>query len=1004
MAIDPRDIKKAQDLLDALEKVQKKVSEIKGEPVKFEFEGKSPEDLAKEFGGVDKAITKITSRLKETKGELNNVLDGTSEFASLTNAIASEFANLPTALKKSQNQFKKINGFAYQLTEISADLSNYSKQDVVNLKKKTDLEFKRASLNADNLARELKDAKEKLELENQYLSIEQAGGKEGSKLQQNRVKKQAQLVEEMEAALSASQDELGLITDKDNAFNKVLGRVDQINKNLGITGATLKGAGKLVNKLGFSNLAEHFDKGAQAAKDLAAKIEEGDENLTAFQKRFPKTATMVKGLGVSLGGALRSIFTDPLTLLVSLGAVLVKTFKHLDKEAAELGKSLGITRSSANQMLESIEKAAVSSGDMNLNTERLLNAQLGISKAMGTTVRLTNQQLSDQAYLAEFTGLQGEELVNSYKASLLVGKSQEAIFNTVVGQNDSIFSANELYKEAVNTTGQIAVNLGNNPAAIAKAVAEAKRLGINLDTARSMADSTLDFESSIAAEMEAQVLTGKSINLNRARELAFQGDQVGAAKEMLRQVGSTEEFSRMNVLAQKSLAEAMGLSVDELANQLRESEANAKIEQRRQELIAQGVDARQAELRAQAENQTLGEVFNNIMKKLGDLVSKLVLPLMQKISVAIGDGNKVMERLKAGFSSVATISGGLFNSVDDTKYATASILPSVEKIGKFFGDAYNFVAGIPDKFNELKNSTTFQLISGLFSSKAGKLTLAAGGIGLLTKSLMGRGSRANPIYTIISGAGALGDMFQRFLAPKGPKGPLTKTGKPDMRFNANKVQPKTSMLGKIGQSISGGLKTLGSSLATTITKIPGMGAVAKTAGNVVKGGKNIISKVAGSGLVKGLGKVASKGFLKRIPILGSLVGVGFAVDRLMKGDFAGAAMEAGSAGLGLLDLVAPGVGTGLSLAADAAIAARDYKKASEAEMSEGITPESGDQLSDFVIKSLPEDSLVMAGGTQFGKETNDLLRQVLAAINTGGDVYLDGVKVGNTLSLASYKL
>ena len=103
MAIDPRDIKKAQDLLNALEKVQKKVSELKGEPIIFEFEGKSPEDLAKEFGGVDNAIAKITANLRNTKGELNNLLDGTSEFASLTNAIASEFANLPTALKKSQS-------------------------------------------------------------------------------------------------------------------------------------------------------------------------------------------------------------------------------------------------------------------------------------------------------------------------------------------------------------------------------------------------------------------------------------------------------------------------------------------------------------------------------------------------------------------------------------------------------------------------------------------------------------------------------------------------------------------------------------------------------------------------------------------------------------------------------------------------------------------------------------------------------------------------------------
>ena len=46
----------------------------------------------------------------------------------------------------------------------------------------------------------------------------------------------------------------------------------------------------------------------------------------------------------------------------------------------------------------------------------------------------------------------------------------------------------------------------------------------------------------------------------------------------------------------------------------------------------------------------------------------------------------------------------------------------------------------------------------------------------------------------------------------------------------------------------------------------------------------------------------------------------------------------------------------------------------------------------------------MAGGTNFGKETNDLLRQLITAVNDGGDVMLDGVKVGSTLSAASFKL
>ena len=967
MAIDPRDIKKAQDLLDALEKVQKKVSEIKGEPVKFEFEGKSPEDLAKEFGGVDNAITKITSRLKETKGELNNVLDGTSEFASLTNAIASEFANLPTALKKSQNQFKKINGFAYQLTEISADLSNYSKQDVVNLKKKTDLEFKRASLNADNLANELKLAKEKLEDEEAYLSREQAGGKEASKLQQNKVNKQAQLVEEMEAALSASKDELGLIGEKDKAFNKVLGRVDQINKNLGITGATLKGAGKLVKKLGFSNLAEHFDKGAQAAKDLAAKIEEGDENLTAFQKRFPKTATMVKGLGVSLGGALKSIFTDPLTLLVSLGAAVVKAFKHVDHAIADTGKSLGLTRDAAAAMTKSVKDAAAASGDTFLNMDRLLQSQIEMSKELGTNVQLSAEQLQNTSRLRDLVGLQGAELKNVLTSSMLIGKSQEEMYNQVVDTNDTIFASNELFQEAASTTGQIAMNLGNNIGAIAQAAGQAKKLGINLETARDMAMGTLDFENSIAKEMEAQILTGKSINLNRARELAFAGDFTGAAKEMLNQVGGIGEFQEMNVLAQQALAESMGMTVDQLSDQIRQREIANKLAAREKELHDQGLTLEEAQLQALRENQTVGERLGNAFAKIGDKLGGLVLPLVEKVA----DG------LESALSFFGGLFGGANKTADELKKmpeALAIATQQGEALKSKFSGVIDFVKGIGSyvgkMFDGLKGNETLTNILKVAGLVTGGALVFKGAKNLFQgKGLFGSklgASASNPMFvTMGKGSNLASDITSSF----------TKT------FKGKALKGLSTVMG--GKSTMAGRALRGAAAKS-------MGAGVKTA---AKGG----AKAAG----KGLAKAAGKSLLKKIPLVGALAGVGFGISRALKGDFTGAALEVASGLAGTL----PGVGTAASVAIDAGLAARDVMGGSSRgpDTQTQPTPETVN-ASDVTLRTLPEDTLAFAGGTQFGKETNDLLRQLIAAVNQGGDVMLDGVKVGNTLSLSSYKL
>ena len=45
----------------------------------------------------------------------------------------------------------------------------------------------------------------------------------------------------------------------------------------------------------------------------------------------------------------------------------------------------------------------------------------------------------------------------------------------------------------------------------------------------------------------------------------------------------------------------------------------------------------------------------------------------------------------------------------------------------------------------------------------------------------------------------------------------------------------------------------------------------------------------------------------------------------------------------------------------------------------------------------------MAGGTQFGKETNGLLRQLISAVEGGKVINLEGRRVGETLVMSSYK-
>ena len=140
--------------------------------------------------------------------------------------------------------------------------------------------------------------------------------------------------------------------------------------------------------------------------------------------------------------------------------------------------------------------------------------------------------------------------------------------------------------------------------------------------------------------------------------------------------------------------------------------------------------------------------------------------------------------------------------------------------------------------------------------------------------------------------------------------------------------------------------------------------------------------------------------MKKIPGIGLLAGIGFGIQRAIEGDILGASAEVAS---GLASTL-PGIGTAASLAIDAGLVARDLSNQSKIEELE--SPNGGSaKLNDFTIRSNPADTLLMAGGTKFGEETNALLRQLIAEVsNIQGDVYIDGYKAGQSIFAASNNL
>ena len=99
---------------------------------------------------------------------------------------------------------------------------------------------------------------------------------------------------------------------------------------------------------------------------------------------------------------------------------------------------------------------------------------------------------------------------------------------------------------------------------LAEAAVEAAKIGGSLETILTAADKLLDFESSLTAQFKAQVLTGKQLNLEKARQLSLEGDIAGFTQEIQSVIGGLGDLQALNVVQRQAVADAIGISVREL--------------------------------------------------------------------------------------------------------------------------------------------------------------------------------------------------------------------------------------------------------------------------------------------------------------------------------------------------------------------------------------------------------------------------------------------------------
>jgi hypothetical protein len=321
---------------------------------------------------------------------------------------------------------------------------------------------------------------------------------------------------------------------------------------------------------GVKNLTKGFDKAAEASKEAAASmVTINEDGIASSLTGLDKFKAGLKGLSAGVGELMKAF--GPIAILGKVFQGMMKA----DKSAGEIAKGLNISTKEAGKLSAEMLKASRTSDELGVTYDGQKHALKAINAELGTSTSISAKTLATFSKMENLAGMTQEQMMGIGKLSFATGKDMEKMTGEFLAQAKSaslkrgvLLNEKKLMADISNVSAATTLSLGKNPKAIANAVATAKALGMEMSRVEGIANNLLDFESSIEKELEAELMLGKNINLEKARQAALNNDLATVASEIAEQAGSAADFAKMNRLQQEALADAVGMSREELAQTL----------------------------------------------------------------------------------------------------------------------------------------------------------------------------------------------------------------------------------------------------------------------------------------------------------------------------------------------------------------------------------------------------------------------------------------------------
>jgi hypothetical protein len=506
-----------------------------------------------------------------------------------------------------------------------------------------------------------------------------------------------------------------------NIANSLQGRIDSNSKLSNQNATAQQQASSILTAYGdqasiareMSQLtSEDVEQKAKLQSDFDAMGQLIQEELDSMDKRLAVTKDFMAQQGVISDSVknqindaqeLSSLSTEQKSILEQQAQVFDSMKNKVDALGSTLTTFLKRPQAAIGALVIGIGKFAGKFGEVNRELGQSFTQGLNSSTLSATGLGFIFEDTAGtvRELASEFGGVDAATLSTQTNIGLMA--SNMGITNKeAVGLTASFArlngSSNDVAADMIKTTQEFANQNGIIPGAlmadlagsteefalfgkdggknILEAAGYAAKLGVNMSTLSGIADNLLDFESSITKELELGAMLGKNINLDKARQLAYQNDIEGATKATLDELGGIEAFNKMDYFQKKATADLLGISVAEMQKMATNSEKAGK----------------------------MGEVMSSSFSKAGEFLNTGLNKYLGTGLQGLGGMITMTGQVGTGFSAMGTSIGGVIKGTGQVLknimgMVAGPVLKGLKSVGGLLANSKvgKKVGGIKDK-------------------------------------------------------------------------------------------------------------------------------------------------------------------------------------------------------------------------------------------------------------------------------------------------------------------